>query len=465
MNTSDSKSLKLHSQTTLTGKRKVYIDVHHVTAYRAELRVELMKVRTKIRGGIRQMQEVGVILNRRFLEDDQLIRSEQLEVLEEIFDANVRDREIKEITCHFAPVLRGDHPFHLALWGKTGTGKTLTMTYFLGVLSEMCREKNIPMKYVQLDLSTPRPCFRALNDLACLLNATKRYRKGISLEELMGRIEESLTDYQGYLILFIDEVDNVRRDKDTFLAFLIRRLPQQIRAKLVLVFASNRLNWTDNLDPRVRSFLRLNELIFEPYDAVNIQQILRIRVEKALRPNVVDPGVIEKIAALASREHGDARQAVALLARSAFLAEKTRKTISLDVVDRAAMEIEQDKYTMMIRTAPPQMQAVLAAAIEVVGKKRGHTITTGDVFDGYRCFCNRSQIQPLAVRAFTELLCELDLYTFLRTRVQSRGRYGRTREIAIDMDEDLVSRIYDVILCNFQLPRTRRSLNSQMTLT
>jgi len=411
------------------------------------------------------MQEVGVILDRRFLEDDQLIRSEQLEVLEEIFDANVRDREIKEITCHFAPVLRGDHPFHLALWGKTGTGKTLTMTYFLGVLAEMCREKRVPLKYVQLDLSTPRPCFRALNDLACLLNATKRYRKGISLEELMGRIEESLADYRGYLILFIDEVDNVRRDKDTFLAFLIRRLPQQIRAKLVLVFASNRLNWTDNLDPRVRSFLRLNELVFEPYDALDIQQILRIRVDKALRPDVVEPGAIEKIAALASREHGDARQAVALLAPSAFLAEKARKTISLEVIDQAAMEIEQDKYTMMIRTAPAQLQAALAAAIETSGRRRGRTLTTGEVFDGYRSFCDRAKIQPLAARAFTELLCELDLYTFLRTRVHSRGRYGRTREIVLDMDEGLVSRVYDVILCNFQLPKGRGPLGPQTTLT
>ena len=410
------------------------------------------------------MQEVGVILNRRFLEDDQLIRSEQLEVLEEIFDANVRDREIKEITCHFAPLLRGDHPFHLALWGKTGTGKTLTMTYFLGVLAEMCREKHVPLKYVQLDLSTPRPCFRALNDLACLLNATKRYRKGISLEELMGRIEESLVDYRGYLILFIDEVDNVRRDKDTFLAFLIRRLPQQIHARLVLVFASNRLNWTDNLDPRVRSFLRLNELIFEPYDALDLQQIFKIRVDKALRPDAVESGVIEKIAALASREHGDARQAVALLARSAFLAEKARRTISLEVVDQAATEIEQDKYTLMIRTAPPQLQAVLAAAIETTRRNRGRIVTTGEVFDGYRSFCSRARIQTLAVRAFTELLCELDLYTFLRTRVHSRGRHGRTREIALDMEESLISRIYDTILCNFELPRTPLPSSPQTTL-
>ena len=34
------------------------------------------------------------------------------------------------------------------------------------------------MRHIHLDLSTPKPCFRALNDLACLLDATKRYKKG-----------------------------------------------------------------------------------------------------------------------------------------------------------------------------------------------------------------------------------------------------------------------------------------------
>lgn len=148
--------------------------------------------------------------------------------------------------------------------GKTGTGKTLTISYFLNLLSQMCQARSIPMRHLRLDLSTPRPCFRALNDLACLLNASKRYKKGISLDELMLRIEQALKDYRGYLILFVDEVDHVRRDSDTFFTFLVRRLPQAIPARLILVFASNRLDWPDHLDPRVKSFLKMNELIFKP---------------------------------------------------------------------------------------------------------------------------------------------------------------------------------------------------------
>jgi len=410
-----------------------------------------VEIRTKIARQIQQTLDHAVIKDRRFLDDEQLIRSEQLAVLEEIFNANVRDAEIKELSAHFAPVLRGDHPVHLAIWGKTGTGKTLTLSYFLNLLLEMCRSKKIPVRYEHLDLSTRRPCFRALNDLACLLNASKRYKKGISLEELMLRIESALAEYRGYLILFVDEVDNVRRDRDTFLTFLVRRLPQKIPAKVILVFASNRLDWPDHLDPRVKSFLKVNELIFKPYDALDLQRILQIRVEKALYPKAAEPGVIEKVAALASHDHGDARQAVALLARSAFLAERAGSSITLDLVDKAAYQIEHDKYVTMIRCAPIQLQTAMASVIQAFQQQKAQAIATGDAYEAYKTLCGRTGLRPLTGRAFGDLLTELDMYSFLRSRVLSRGRYGRTREITLDLPEEVLGKIHEAILMNFEL--------------
>jgi len=413
--------------------------------------MEPIKVRSRIVSQIQHMVSCAVIKDRRFLDDEQLIRAEQLAVLEEIFNANVRDTEIQELSSHFAGILRGDHPCHLAIWGKTGTGKTLTLSYFLNLLSGMCAGQNIALRYEHLDLSNPRPCFRALNDLACLLNASKRYQKGISLEEMMIRIETKLARYHGYLILFVDEVDNVRRDKDNFMTFLVRRLPQRIPAKLILVFVSNRLDWPDHLDPRVKSFLKLNELIFEPYNAFDLQHILRIRVDKALYPKAVEPGVIEKIAAMASREHGDARRAVALLAKSAYLAEKAGTKITLELVDSAATQLDQDRYLALLRSAPAQLQAAMGAIIEAMRQSINGFIGTGEAYDAYRVFCNRIELRPLTGRAFGDLVSELDIYSLLRSRVLSRGRYGRTREIVLDLPRELVEKIYRGILLNFEM--------------
>jgi len=406
-------------------------------------------VRAKIVHQIQHMVRHAVIMDRRFLDDEQLIRAEQLAVLEEVFNTNVRDTEIRELSSHFAPVLRGDHPCHLAVWGKTGTGKTLTCLYFLSLLAEMCRAKGIPMRQEHLDLSTPRPCFRALNDLACLVNASKRYKKGISLEELMLRIEAALARLTGFFVLFVDECDHVRRDRDTFMTFLVRRLPQRIKAKLILVFASNRLDWPDHLDPRVRSFLKLNELIFKPYDAMDLQQILRIRAEKALQPGALEAGVLEKIAGLASRDHGDARQAVALLARGAYLAEKAGSHITLELVDEAVSELDRDRYLTLIRSSPPQLQAALAAIIDASTSR--DSLGSGEAYDAYSRFCGQVSLRPLTGRAFGDLVAELDMYSFIRSRVLSKGRYGRTREITLDLPGSLVSRLREAIMLNFQV--------------
>ena len=246
-----------------------------------------MKVEDKIEKQIDNLLQNTIILNRRYLDDEQLDRAEQFKVLKEIFDVNVRDKEIKELSSHFAPIFRDDHPIHLSLIGKTGTGKTVTMLYFLNMLHALCAKRKIQMRHVHLDLSTPKPCFRALNDLACLLDAAKRYKKGISLDELMSRIEDKIRNYKGYFILFVDEVDHVRRDLDSFLKFLIRRLPQAIPLKLLIVFTSNKINWQENIDPRVKSFLKINEILFDPYNAVDLKKILSIRIKKALNRKMI----------------------------------------------------------------------------------------------------------------------------------------------------------------------------------
>lgn len=409
-----------------------------------------MQVEIKIEKQIQTLLRNTIILNRRYLDDEQLYREEQFKVLEEIFDVNVRDKEIRELSFHFAPIFRQDHPIHLSLLGKTGTGKTVTMLYFLSLLQSLCGKKRISLRYIHLDLSTPKPCFRVLNDLACFLNAAKRYKKGISLDELMCRIEERIRDYRGYFILFIDEIDHVRRDLDSFLKFLIKRLPQTVSLKLVIVFSSNRLNWQENIDPRIKSFLKINELFFKPYNAFDLRKILSLRIEKALNQKMIQKGVLEKIAAVSSRTHGDARKAVELLAKSAHIAEKEGTTVSMDLVDRALEEIERDKYVAMIKSSPKQLQAALYSIISLASSltKAFHT---GDAYEGYRAFCTKIKLRALTQRAFSDLVSELDMYGFIQARVFSHGRYGRTKEITVNLPKEVSDKLKQVVLMEFDL--------------
>jgi len=409
-----------------------------------------MQTNLKIERQIQSLLQNTIILDRRFLDDEQLDRGEQFRVLDEIFALDVRDAEIQDLSSHFAPMFRGGHPVHLSLYGKTGTGKTVTMLYYLNMLQAICRKKKIDMMYIHLDLSTPKPCFRVLNDLACYLDASKRYKKGISLDELMGKIEEKMESYRGYFIIFVDEIDHVRRDLDSFLKFLVKRLPQTVALKLVLVFSSNRLNWLENIDPRIKSFLKINEVFFKPYNAVDLQQILSLRIRKALNQQMIEEGVLEKIAAVSSRTHGDARKAVELLSKSALIAEKEGTKVTMELVDRALDDIEKDKYVAMIKSSPKQLQAVLYAIIALTARVT-KPVYTGDAYAGYQLFCSKINLRALTQRAFSDLVSELDMYGFIQARVFSHGRYGRTKEITINLPKEISDRLRQVILMEFDL--------------
>ena len=54
-------------------------------------------------------------------------------------------------------------------------------------------------------------------------------------------------------------------------------------------------------------------------------------------------------------------------------------------------------------------------------------------------------------RAFGDLIGELGIYGFIRVRVLSRGRYGRSRDIVLELPEALVAKIRETILANFEV--------------
>ena len=158
-------------------------------------------------------------------------------------------------------------------------------------------------------------------------------------------------------------------------------------------------------------------------------------------------GVIEKIAAVCSRNHGDARKAVELLYKSGQLAEKRLSPVSLDIVDQALDEVDKDKYVAMIKTAPRQLQAALLAILT----KDKATLSITDCYEAYSTFCTKTRMRVLTQRAFSDLISELDMYGFIRVRMVSNGRYGRRREITQNTTDELSQRLVQVILMEFDL--------------
>jgi len=192
-----------------------------------------------------------VAINPSLLDDEKLPESERIAALEEIFHRNIRRKQIEQLARHISPVIGGATPPNLLIYGPSGTGKSVTCLHFLSALSSICQSKSIPFRYFHVDLTTPKTCFGALNELAIALDGrTRRYRKGIALEQIQEMIIGSMNGIGGTVCMIIDEVDNVTVDSDTFYTFLAKTLPKKVSARIFYLLLTNRLQWERTIDPK-----------------------------------------------------------------------------------------------------------------------------------------------------------------------------------------------------------------------
>jgi len=156
---------------------------------------------------------------------------------------------------------------------------------------------------------------------------------------------------------------------------------------------------------------------------------------------VVHEGVLEKCAAFAAREHGDARRALDLLRVAGELAERDNsKKILLKHMDHANEKVERDKIIDIIESEPKQFQFVLHSIIKLSEAKNPQPIFTGDVYNCYMEVCKRNGLEILTQRRVGDIIQEFDMFGIINARVISKGRGGRMKEIKLAISKDLIER-------------------------
>jgi len=116
------------------------------------------------------------------------------------------------------------------------------------------------------------------------------------------------------------------------------------------------------------------------------------------------------------------------------VAERTGSpTVLIEHIDGAEEKIERDRLIDVIETQPKQFHATLHAILLLAQKRKN--VFTGDVYDVYRKVCSASGQRPLTQRRISDIIAEMDMLGIVSTRVISKGRYGRTREIVCSLDD------------------------------
>jgi len=349
-----------------------------------------------------------------------------------------RSEEIRRLAEVVAPALRGERPNNVFIYGLSGTGKTAVTKYVLRRLQELASQKGAMVQSIYVNVRQRETPYKVLADVAEQLGLRVPFT-GLSIGELFSRIVKRLSRLEGVYIVVLDEIDFLVRRGDDVLYDLTRVNEHLQRARVSVIGITNSVRLVDSLDPRVRSSLGEQTLVFSPYNAEQLKDILSQRAAMAFNDGALEEGVIPLCAALAAREHGDARRALDLLRVAAEIAEREgAPRVTEEHVMRARAEIERDKVSDVIRTLPLHSKLVLASVLSATGWGRGEA-TTGDVYSTYRSVVRSLGLEEVTLRRVSGVLGELDMLGIISGRVVSRGRYGKTRVVELAADPETVA--------------------------
>lgn len=360
-----------------------------------------------------------------------------------------REDHIRQIRDIIGPALRGDKPSNLFIYGQTGTGKTVTLKYTADILTKFAIEKNIPIKIVYLNCKMKKV---ADTEYRLVAQLAREFGKeipatGLPTDEVYKIFFKVLDNEKQIVILILDEIDQLIDKAGEELLYNITRINEELKnSKVSIIGITNRVNFGDNLDPRVKSSLSEEEILFPPYNAMQIQNILSQRAKQAFKPGVLSEGVIEKCSAYAAKEHGDARRALELLRVSGEIAErKDHPRVAIEDVDEADSKIEKDRVLDIVEVQPKEFQATLYSIIRLAKNKKIGAIYTGDVYELYRGICKESNLRPLTQRRVSDIIGELDMQGIINAKVISKGRQGRTREISFSLQDETAEKVEKII--------------------
>jgi cell division control protein 6 len=345
-----------------------------------------------------------------------------------------RDNESTMIAQTLSVILRGGRPSNLLIFGKPGTGKTAVVKNVIERLKHKADDLDMQITVPFMNAKTANTSYKILYEIAEMMGINKEEKKlqvhftGLSLGEATDRILDYIRRKNLRVVLVIDEIDSLVDKNGDDILYNFTRANERISAEqfISLIGISNSLTFKDKLDPRVRSSLSEEEMVFNPYTIEQLKDILIDRCKLAFTEHAIPIAAINLCAAMAGRETGDARKAIDLLRVAAEVAEREGSSIIKEIHVRVAQQkIDRDTNYEILKNSTTHTKILILA---IINSKNGNT---GEMYDIYSSLCARLEQEPLTQRRITQIISELDQLGLVTTNIVNLGRYGRSQRIKL----------------------------------
>ena len=354
-----------------------------------------------------------------------------------------RDSEQEKVTQSLLPILKQSRPSNLLVYGKPGTGKTLVVRKILSKIRERVEKSNFPIRLVYANSKEETTLYGLLVTLGHQLGLEGKELPptGLAISVIFKRLLDIIEKNQINAIFVIDEIDYLahlvsKTGKD--ILYQLTRANERIKkGSLTIVGISNDLTFKERLDPRVISTLGEEEIVFTNYTVEQIKKILENRIDEAFISGSITEPALNLCAAMAGREHGDARRAIDLLRVAGEMAEREQSDrVTETHIRDASQKIEENKEITALRSYPLHEKLIILAVMKAGGS------STGEIYTAYKELSKAIRQKELTQRRITQMLSEIEMSGIISGRIIHQGIHGRTKKFKLTISPDMVKETF-----------------------
>ncbi len=308
-----------------------------------------------------------------------------------------RTEQKNELIMELAPILMSAGVSCIFVYGNPGTGKTSLVLGLSEKLGHEAKRSKLQFDRLYVNCSENRTETTILIDLLSQLNPDKEYpRLGWNRAKAIEEFNKELDKRNSNILIVLDEVDYVLRESGDDILYRLSRINEAgSKSKVSTIIISNDIRVSNYIKPRTQSAFGRVKIIFTPYNAEELEDILRDRVNLALKPNVCTDAVMKKIAEIEATRGGDARRALELLDACAKITmARGGSKITLDVVSEADANLENNSILNTVASLTKHQKILYLTML----KNQKKVMIGGDVYKEYCEQCKQYNIEPLTER-------------------------------------------------------------------